>query len=207
MPTTGFANIGIGFDLFNPKVSEFIRTATYNFVESTLATAAGDAMKAYADLRGTLGAGLAGGETTGELNARVYQIFRDPYRAARVGQSEAARSVAGGGYMLAEENGVQTVRWLSSHDCCDLCAKLNGQERTMGEPFLILPKAKPPYNVVYHAPAHPHCQCTEQYLLDDARNVDEGTVQRLRIAAYDPSEIKQRFPRGERLAASLGRYA
>ncbi len=204
--STGFANMSVGFDVFNPNITEYIRNSTYNFVKSTLETAATDATKAYHQLRGALTAGLSGGETTQEINRRVYSIFRDPMRAARAGQTEASRSVAGGGYMLAHSTGATTVRWLASADACDVCLSLNGQERKLGEPFLILPRAKPPYNIILHSPAHPHCFCSETYLIEDSANIDSGTIERLRIAAYSPSDVPARFARGERLAASLGRW-
>ncbi len=201
--STGFANMSVGFDVFNPNITEYIRNSTYNFVKSTLDTAATDATKAYHQLRGALTAGLSSGETTQEINRRVYSIFRDPARAQRIGQTEAARSVAGGGYMLAHSVGVATVRFLASSDACDLCLSLNGQERELGKPFLILPKAKPPYNIIMHAPVHPHCFCTETYLIDDANAINADAVERLRIVAYDPSATASRYRRGERMAASL----
>ncbi len=201
--TAEFDNLTFGFNVFNPQVIEYIRTATYHFVESTLATAAVDAEKAYAQLRVVLGAKLQSGEGTAAVNRAMYSIFRDPYKAARVGQTEAARAMGGGGYMLAQDVGVTTIRWLASSDACDLCLKLNGQEREMGTPFLILPKAKPPYNIVLHEPAHPHCFCVTTYIIDNSANVNEGAVAKLRLAEYDPGVVVPRFNRGERLAASL----
>lgn len=202
--TAEFDNLTFGFNVFNPQVVEYIRTATYHFVESTLATAASDAEKAYAQLRVALGAKLQSGEGTAAINRAVYGIFRDPYKAARIGQTEASRAIGAGGYMLAQDVGVTKIRWLASSDACEeICLKLNGQEREMGTPFAILPKAKPPYNIVMHEPAHPHCFCVTTYIVDDSANVNEGAVAKLRLAAYDPGVVAPRFPRGERLAASL----
>lgn len=195
--------LGYGFDVYNHRIDEYIRTSTYNFVESTLRTASEDAGKAYERFRKELGASLRSGEGVAELNARIYGIFTDTYRAARAGQTEAARSVAGGGYMLAQESGATKVRWLASPDCCPICAKLNGQERKLGEPFMILPRARDPYKIVKHSPAHPGCMCTEQYIVDNESNANEGSIARLRLASYDPSAVPNRFQRGERLAASL----
>jgi len=200
---TTFDNLSFGFDVFNPQVIEYIRTATYHFVESTLATAATDAEKAYAQVKQALGAKLQSGEGTQAINRAIYQIFRDPAKASRVGQTEAARAMAGGGYMLAHDVGVTTVRWLASSDACDICRDLNGQERELGTPFMINPKAKGPYKIILHSPAHPHCFCTETYIIDNAANVNEGMVAKLRLAAYDPGVVAPRFNRGLRLAASL----
>lgn len=201
---TGFSSMSFGFDVYNPLVTEYIRTSTFNFVQATLQTAANDATKSYMQLRTELTAGLYSGDTTQEINRRVVGIFQDPVRASRVAQTEAARAVSGGGYMLAQEtNLVTTVRWLASSDACPLCLKLNGQERKLGEPFMVLPKAKPPYNIIMHSPAHPHCFCTETYIVDPSAAIDSSAVDRLRVFAYDPAAVPVRFPRGERLAASL----
>ena len=59
-------------------------------------------MKAYAEVRANLTAGLKGGESQQELNARIFSIFRDPARAQRIGQTEAARALNTGGMMLAK---------------------------------------------------------------------------------------------------------
>lgn len=192
-----------GFDVYNHRIDEYIRTSTYNFVESTLRTASEDAAKAYERFRKELGASLRSGEGIAELNARIYGIFTDTYRAARAGQTEAARSVAGGGYMLAQESGATIVRWLASSDACEICLRLNGQERELGKPFMIFPKARPGYQIILHSPAHCHCFCTEEYVIADAVSVNENVVGKLKIAAYDPSAVPNRFQRGERLAASL----
>ncbi len=200
---TGFADMSIGFDVFNPNVAEFIRNSTYAFVKSTLETAATDATKAYHQLRGALAAGLSGGEGTQEINRRVYRIFADPFRAQRIGQTEAQRACNAGSFMLAASTNLVThTRWLASPDACPACLELNGQERELGKPYYVNPKGGP-WAIILHPPKHPFCFCVTEDLIGDSANIDAGTVERLKIAAYNPSDVPARFSRGERLAASL----
>lgn len=202
-PASGFDNLSFGFDVFNPNVIEFIRTATYNFAKSTLETAATDAMKAYGRLRVELGDALQRGEGTQELNRRLYQIFRDPYRAARVGQTEAARAQNTAGMMTAMEVGVtNSSRWLASSDACYRCLLLNNQVREYGVPFYVDPKGGP-YAVVLVPPLHAHCFCVTADVIGNSASISTQAVDRLRILAYSPADVRVRFPRGERLAASL----
>jgi len=174
--------------VFSPNVGEFVRQSAYNLAQSTLATAAKDAAEAVADLRGGLLAGLSSGETAQEINRRVYQIFRDPARAARIGQTESMRAMNGAAYLTAIDTGVITkTRWLASPDACDICLSLNGKERSLGEPFLILPRAKPPYNVVLHPPLHPTCFCVTTEIIDANATIDPQTADDLRRLTVDPS--------------------
>lgn len=197
--------LGFGFDVFNSQIINYINTSTYDFVSETLTTASVDAAKAHSKLRQELGTSLRSGEGIAELNARVFKIFRDPYRAGRIGQTEAARAQNGGGYMLAMESGVtDTTRWYASSDACPRCLALNGQEREHGKPFWVNPKGGK-YAVVLFPPLHPHCFCVTMDVIGESSRIESGSVDKLRIAAYDPSAVPNRFQRGERLAASLVR--
>lgn len=191
--TAEFDNLTFGFDVFNPRVIEYIRTATYHFVESTLATAATDAEKAYAQVRQALGTALPGGEGTAEINRRLYRVFADPYKAARVGQTEASRAVNMGGYMAAiETNLVSKTRWKASSDACDRCLALNNQERELGVPYYVNPKGGH-FAITLCPPLHPHCFCVCLDIVDDSAKINPATVDRLRTLAYNPGQSPQRF--------------
>lgn len=200
---SGFRDLSFGFDVFNPNVTEFIRTSAYNLARSTLETAATDATKAYARLRTALAENLKAGETQQAINRAVFSIFADPDRAARVGQTEAARAANAGGLILAMQTGAtNATRWLASSDACPNCLELNGQVREHGTPFYVNPKGGP-FAVCLFPPLHPHCFCVTTDVIAPNAQIDSAVVDRLRILAYDPSAVPERFSRGERLAASL----
>lgn len=178
---TGFPQLSYGFDIFNPRIIDFINSTTMRFVQSTLETAADDAWKAYQKTREALRGGLSKGDTQRELNRAIYQIFSDPDRAARIGQTEAARASNGGAYLLAQETGVtNATRWLASSDACPLCLALNGQTRPHGEPYYVNPKGGA-YAIVLHAPLHPNCFCVCQDVIAD--DIDPRSVVALRSVA------------------------
>lgn len=146
----------IGFDVFNPRVSEAIRSAALNLAQSTLATATMDVGHALDRTRGEIAEGLERGEGIERLNARIGQIFEDPMRAARIAQTEASRAVHAGQLLMAEESEVVNgVTWLASSDACPLCLSLDGQTVGLGEAFTTTGRG--PYGRIEHPPAHPHC--------------------------------------------------
>jgi len=203
--STNIRSISYGFDVFNSYVLDHLRVSAYEFAQSTLRTAADDAMKAYARLRVTLADSLASGETQQKINQAIFKIFTDTNRAAVIGQTETMRTMNSAGMMLAMATGVTNAsRWLASSDACPACRELNGQVREHGRAFAFNPKAKSKlYQTIEHPPLHPHCFCVVTDVIDDRANIDSGVVDRLRILAYDPSAVPSRFGRGERLAASL----
>lgn len=145
------------FDLFNPRIKTAVDDAVFQFCEATNATSIGMIEDALAALRRSLKNGLERGEATLNLNARVYRIFNDPYRAARIGQTETSRAVHTGQLMAAKESGViKGKRWIASPDACPECLALNGKEVRLDMPFIVLPKGGP-YAVVMIPPLHPHC--------------------------------------------------
>jgi hypothetical protein len=148
------------FDLFNPRIKTAVDDAIFQFCEATNATSIGMIEDALAALRRSLKMGLERGEATLNLNARVYRIFNDPYRAARIGQTEVSRSAHAGQLMAAKESGViKGKRWIASPDACDECLALNGKEVRLDMPFVVLPKGGP-YAIVMTPPLHPHCFCS-----------------------------------------------
>ena len=147
------------FDLFNPRVSEYIRSMVFDFVESTLATVHGDLDAAIAKLRGELQTGLERGEAIIRLNARVGVIFNDPFKAARIAQTESSRAMHAGQFMQATDHGATGKSWLASADVCELCLRMAAKGTIpIAEPFNVDPKGGT-YAVCMFPPIHPHCMC------------------------------------------------
>ncbi len=157
----------IDFDLFNPRVLDAVDASTYAFCRETMATATGDLSTALDRLRALMREGLPKGDAVRLLARSVRDIFADPRRAFTIAATEASRAMHGGGRMAGIESGVVTSwSWLASSDACEeVCQPLDGKTVKQGQPYLIV-SGKPPYNVVYHPPAHPHCFCTETENID-----------------------------------------
>lgn len=157
-----------GFDIYRPESIEFIKTATYEFAASTMATATREANEAIADLRRALESGVSRGETVNEVNRRLFEIFADPNKAARIGVTESSRAVHQGQLVAAQESGVVTgLKWLASSDACKLCLELNGKVVPLGRPFYVSPKGGP-YAIVTAPPRHVNCQCAATEVIDPA---------------------------------------
>ncbi len=157
---------GIGFQVFNNRVLEFIRTWTYAFCDSTNETSQHSVNEAVALLRQELAEGLSRGETAQNLTRRVAKIFQDPARAHTIAATETARAMAGGQFLAAKESGVvRGLRWLASSDACSRCLAIDNKEVPLGEPFAVDPGGGP-YAVVTHPPRHPLCQCSVVEVLD-----------------------------------------
>lgn len=148
-----------GFNVFNPLVPVAVQQLTLQLCQATLDTATMDVQRALAETRRQLSEGLSEGESVKQLNARLGTIFDDPFRAARIAQSESSRAMHLGQVAAAKDSGVVTkLRWVASSDACpQICQKLDGKEVELGEDFAIIGKG--PYARVPHPPAHPHCMC------------------------------------------------
>ncbi len=191
------------FDLFNPWVLTAVDDAVMAFCRSTLETALGDLADPISEFRRQLAEGVEAGEATISLNRRALEVFNDPFRAARVAQTEASRAVHLGQVLAAKESGVVAgKRWLASPDACDLCLSLNGKVVGLDEPFHVFPKGGP-YAMVYHPPAHPHCFCS---LLDELMDNDQISAAVLpfsgRRPGYGVGRAVATSPGGFRMAAS-----
>ncbi len=151
----------IGFQVFNNRVVEFVRTWTYAFCDSTNETSQHGVNEAVALLRQELAEGLSRGETAQNLTRRVSKIFQDPARAHAIAQTEVSRATHGGQFLAAKESGVvRGKRWEASSDACKLCQQMADRgEVPLDEPFAVLP-GRGVYSVIQFAPLHPLCQCT-----------------------------------------------
>ena len=179
--------IDFSFDLLRPEVVESIRRAAFDLAQSTLETAATEANRAIQAARATLEAGVKEGASTRDLNRAFFKIFADPYKAARVAQSEASRAFHSGALEAAKASEVVTgMRWLASSDACPLCLELNGKTVKLGEAFVIDRKAKPAYQRIEHPPRHPHCFCTTTSVLLNT-DVPDRSVSILQQMAFGGS--------------------
>jgi hypothetical protein len=153
----GIQGMDAAFDLSRPEVVESIRRAAFDLAQSTLQTATMHATEAANAARNAVAEGVGAGDATRDLNRRLFQIFADPAKAARIAQTEASRGFHAGAMEAARASRVvRGLRWLASSDACDICRGLNGKEVGIGEAFAKIGKPGP-YQMIYHPPAHPHC--------------------------------------------------
>lgn len=176
-------SISFNFNLFRPEIRDYLKNAHREFAESTMRTATRDAKTVYNLVRSQLLEGMSQGEAGRELSRRMAAIFNNPYYAWRIAQNESSRAMHAGQYAVDEASELVTkTEWLASADCCEICAKLNGQQRELGVPFLEKTKGPAAYRKVYYPTAHPGCMCTTKSVIDTSR-VTPGAVARLREMA------------------------
>jgi hypothetical protein len=120
----------------------------------------------YERTRAAIRAGVTGGEALKKITVRVGEIFNDPKKAQRIAMTETSRAMHAGQMQAAQESGiVKSLRWLASVDACDFCLELDGKEVPIGQPFDVNPKGGP-YAAIYHPPAHPHCMCAAEEVIE-----------------------------------------
>lgn len=163
-----YPTFGMDFNLFEPKVLDAVDSAVYAFCRETMETAVSDWSTSLEQLRLLMREGLPRGDAVQLLAKKTREVFADPARAFRIATTETSRAMHGGARMAARESGVVTgFQWLSSVDSCkEVCIPLNGKQVKDGEPYLIT-SGKPPYNIIWHPPAHPHCQCDETEIIGE----------------------------------------
>jgi SPP1 gp7 family putative phage head morphogenesis protein len=152
------ATLEFGIDPYDPRVLDAVDQLCLQFCRETNETARVKLQEAKRRLREALKRGLARGNALRELTRAVRRIFADPQRAALIAVTESARAVNGGRLHAARETGVVGKQWLVSADACEQCLELDGEERQLDEPFIVLPGGGP-YSRVMHPPLHPRCQC------------------------------------------------
>ncbi len=151
--------VGIGFQVFDSRVVEFIRHAVYLFCDATNATSESDVATSVAKLRQELSEGLSRGETAQRLTRRIQNIFNNPERAQMIAATETSRAVHGGALVAAKESGVVTAKkWLASSDACRICLELDGKEVPLDAPFAVEPGGGH-YAIIMTPPRHPRCMC------------------------------------------------
>lgn len=151
--------LGISFDLFDPRVLRAVDKATLQFCEETNDTAVADLSEAVRKLRQLLKRGLERGKAVAQLAREVKRIFADPGRAFRIAVTETSRAVHAGGLFNAKESTLELRKeWVASSDACDACLELDGVQRELDEPFAV--EGTGSYARIMHPPRHPHCLCT-----------------------------------------------
>jgi len=143
----------IDWNLFRPEV----RVAAENAALRLAGTIVEDTRRM---IRDELATGLQHGEPVAAIAERIRLTGFSPKRATTIAQTESSRAMHAGQAIAARELGVTKWTWLASSDACDICLSLDGKTVQIGEPFYVWPTGNPAYRVVYHAPAHPHCYCT-----------------------------------------------
>lgn len=192
---SGVSGVDFSFNLLRPEVVESIRRAAWDLAESTFATATLDAKRAVQAAREQLRVGVSEGETMREVSRRLFQVFGDPMRAARIATSEASRAHHEGQMAAAKQAGVSKLVWLASSDACEACLALNGKEVDVGKPFYVDPKGGT-YAIVNHPPLHPNCQCACTEKLED---ITHDSLRRIQAMARGP----QSKSTGEGLVVSV----
>lgn len=148
----------------NPEIPAQARKLALKFCESTNDSTTMRLDKALAYLRESLAQGLEQGEATRQLTERVEQIFDEleTSHAKLIAQTESSRATHAGDLMTAVKSGVVRGKgWLASASACEKCEAFAAMgEIGLGEMF-----GEDDYGPIYHAPAHPLCECSTTFSL------------------------------------------
>lgn len=154
------------FDVLNPEVIN----ALEKHREGAVRKISDETAK---NLRASLAAGLAEGDTIPDLRKRVVNVFEgaERYRATRIARTETIWAWNEGAVQGYKQSGiVEKKQWLSSADSrtCNFCPTMDGKTKsldvyffdkgdtlTVGESSLSFE-----YEDVGHPPLHPSCRCT-----------------------------------------------
>jgi uncharacterized protein YoaH (UPF0181 family) len=157
---TARKQLGVSFDLFDPRVLRAVDKATLLFCEETNDTATVDLKEAIRKLRALLKRGLERGKAIAQLAREIKRIFSDQARAFRIATTETSRAVHSGALFNAMESSLRLKKeWLASSDACDRCqALMELGPIELDEPFMV--DGTGPYARIMHPPLHPHDFCT-----------------------------------------------
>ena len=164
--------VDVAFDVHRPEIAEFVAGWNGKFAKSVT-------QHTYADLRGTLTAGMDAGENTYQLRQRVSQTMetKTKWEAERIARTESARAVEGGRLEAWRQSGVVKGRkWVASSDACEFCEGLAGMDgmQNLSAPFVeeggivngvAGGEMVADYGPIMHPPAHPNCACTTMEIL------------------------------------------
>lgn len=153
---------GVGFDVTNPRVADFVRDRKFKFAGDVTNTT-------YEAVRGELLAGIDAGEGIPKLRKRIEDVFENAsrVRSEMIARSEVIRASNFGAEEAYKQSGVVSGKeWLTAFDerTCDQCAAMNGKIVELGtnyfekgEEFMGL---KLDYEDVGYPPLHVKCRCT-----------------------------------------------
>jgi SPP1 gp7 family putative phage head morphogenesis protein len=154
--------VGVGFDVTNPRVSDFVAERTFKFAGDVTNTT-------YEAVRSQLLAGIAEGEGIPKLRKRIESVFENAgrVRSEMIARSEIIRASNFGAEEAYKQSGVVSGKeWLTAFDerTCDQCAAMNGKIVELGrnyfekgDEFMGL---KLDYEDVGYPPLHVKCRCT-----------------------------------------------
>ncbi len=159
------------WDVTNPHLARQVDEAALAFCGSTNATTSKRLDVALAETREALHQGVVKeGESVEVLTKRINAIFdgAEKYRARAIAQTETSRAVHAAQEAAAVQSGVVTGwTWLLSGDACPICVAIAARAPAvrLGHAFAVIGD-NPHYSQVKFPPAHPHCNCTVQEVLD-----------------------------------------
>jgi Phage Mu protein F like protein len=159
------------WDVTNPHLARVIDEAALAFCDSMNATTSKSLDVALAETRAALHEGVVKeGESVEQLTKRINAIFdgAERWRARRIAQTETSRAVHAAQEAAAIQSGVVTGwEWLLSGDACPMCVAIAARARfvRLGHAFAVIGE-NPHYSQVKFPPAHPHCNCTVNEVLD-----------------------------------------
>jgi len=142
------AELGLGFDVTNPKVVKWIKQRGGMLIKSIADTT-------LVKLKRTLAEGVANGESIPNLASRISGVYDEAKgsRAIKIARTETMSASNQGALQAYKQSGVvEKKEWLFTGDVDDICADLQKEgaidiDASFGGSFDA-------------PPAHPNCECT-----------------------------------------------
>lgn len=169
--TLAAAEVGIDFDLANPRALDFVRAYAFRFADSMT-------QASRARLREIVLAGQREALTIDGLARRLRREFADwsDKRATMVARTETIRASNQGAKLAYRAAGVKEIEWLAVDDSCPYCKALNGTRVSIDAAWIGEGEAFHPegadaplvadYGAIDAPPAHPLCRCTVVAVMD-----------------------------------------
>jgi SPP1 gp7 family putative phage head morphogenesis protein len=163
--TASEASINITFDVGTPKVAKFLKEFAGERMEDMVNATT------ISKLRDTMSAGVAAGESTKDIAARVREVFEDSTdsRAETIARTEIARASNFGSIEGMAQAGIEKKEWLATQDenTRDTHSEMDGQIVGIDDDFESPAGGTAAYPGDFGDPAEDvNCRCTVLSVID-----------------------------------------
>jgi len=144
-------DLGIAFDVGSPQLKKWLADYVFKFSEK-LETVNTEKLRAILDT------GFEQGKTIPEIMKDVNGLFDswNIYRAEIITRTEVSRASNEAAIEAYRQSGVvEQKQWLTAPDCCDICAKMDGDVVGLEDTFF-----DDDYGDGMTPPRHPSCRCS-----------------------------------------------
>ena len=159
------------FAVVDRNVPQAVQQLSMKFAQSTNATTSLRLEEARTQLRQQITEGVFQGDNRAEMRKRVQEVFEDANnnRANMIAHTETMRAIHKAEQVTAKESGaVKKKFWLLSEDACPTCDEIANTNQDGVALDKLFADFGGEYGAIDGPPAHPNCQCSLTYEVDEA---------------------------------------